>query len=440
MKYTSIFEKILCLFQILKNSWANLIFLSVVLVLMILMFKKKISKKVCFRLVLIGYLILLAFTCFCQFDQLSLLANSIVDHFFTDLYFPSVYVYLFVFILLNLVTIGGLLKINGDKIYKIIHGICLISMNFIFTLVLNLVADNKIDVFSKTSLFSNTDLVTLLELSVNIFILWVVGLFITYLTNQITARIVITKEDTMLKKDPAIMEPVAAMVDESELKEEYLASNHQNDISPSPIPTNLNEATNLESGSYTYQFIPVFHQNNTNEKANSSFNQQLMFEQAFHQKNSLESNFNENSNIELNASIKNYSNEINTFVPNIDSSYSKISSNKEENSFDLSSFVPKKQVNVFNTQERSNLIFEQILNNKMPLTKEEPKTIPLEEQEKNTYTLNDYRIFNKMLKDIKEHNQSNVIQIDKNLEYRLITKYSNETYLMFKRMLKNYSN
>ena len=45
------------------------------------------------------------------------------------------------------------------------------------------------------------------------------------------------------------------------------------------------------------------------------------------------------------------------------------------------------------------------------------------ENEKNTYTLNDYRIFNKMLKDIKEHNQNNSITIDKNLEYRLITKY-----------------
>ena len=62
------------------------------------------------------------------------------------------------------------------------------------------------------------------------------------------------------------------------------------------------------------------------------------------------------------------------------------------------------------------------------------------DSEKITYSLNDYRIFNKMLKDIKEHNQSNTIQIDKMLEYRLITKYSSETYDMFKRMLKNYSN
>ena len=45
-----------------------------------------------------------------------------------------------------------------------------------------------------------------------------------------------------------------------------------------------------------------------------------------------------------------------------------------------------------------------------------------------------------MLKDIREHNQSNSITIDKNLEYRLITKYSSATYDMFKTMLKIYSN
>ena len=63
-----------------------------------------------------------------------------------------------------------------------------------------------------------------------------------------------------------------------------------------------------------------------------------------------------------------------------------------------------------------------------------------EEKETNNYTLNDYRIFNKMLKDIKEYNNSNRIVLDKNLEYRLITKYSNETYESFKKMLKVYSN
>ena len=112
----------------------------------------------------------------------------------------------------------------------------------------------------------------------------------------------------------------------------------------------------------------------------------------------------------------------------------------QENSFDLSSFIPKKQERQIVTPvSNSNTVLNQILNNSLPYIQEDPEQIKLE-NEKNTYTLNDYRIFNKMLKDIKEHNQNNSITIDKNLEYRLITKYSTETYDLFKRMLKNYSN
>ena len=55
------------------------------------------------------------------------------------------------------------------------------------------------------------------------------------------------------------------------------------------------------------------------------------------------------------------------------------------------------------------------------------------------YTFDDYRLFNKMLKDIREYTQSNFIIIDKKLESRLITKYSSESYDIFKKMLEIYS-
>ena len=138
-----------------------------------------------------------------------------------------------------------------------------------------------------------------------------------------------------------------------------------------------------------------------------------------------------------------------------------INNNVMDNGFDLSSLIPKKNelktivdmnsidyvsntnvvlednvnyLNDTNNIANTNEIFNSIINNDLPFIIKEEKN------EKDTYTLNDYRIFNKILKDIKEHNDGSRISIDKNLEYRLITKYSVETYDMFKRMLKNYSN
>ena len=104
--------------------------------------------------------------------------------------------------------------------------------------------------------------------------------------------------------------------------------------------------------------------------------------------------------------------------------------------FDLSSLIPKQpDLTILNNIVNEPIITE-VPTSVETVTVEETKVI----EERDTYTLNDYKIFNKMLKDIKEHNEGSVISIDKNLEYRLITKYSTEKYDMFKKMLKIYSN
>lgn len=72
-----------------------------------------------------------------------------------------------------------------------------------------------------------------------------------------------------------------------------------------------------------------------------------------------------------------------------------------------------------------------VINNTMPL---------VTEKEEETYTLNDYKTFNNMLKEIKLYNLSNNVTIDKNMELRLLNKFGNEDYSLFKRMLKSYSN
>ena len=107
------------------------------------------------------------------------------------------------------------------------------------------------------------------------------------------------------------------------------------------------------------------------------------------------------------------------------------------NNFNLSDLIPKKQPTMIPEPNTTKVVLNQILNNDLPYTQEEKQEV---REETNNYTLNDYRLFNKILKEIKEHNQNNTITINKNLEYRLITKYSTETYNMFKTMLKIYSN
>ncbi len=425
MKYLNIIEKTISLFTIAKNSWVNLAFLGIAFLLLILLFMKKITKKTSFILVFLSYIILITYTIVTNFTTLSKTSNNMLDRLFTDIYFPSTYVYLFIFLFINIVTIGSLINIKKKSTYKTVNGIVFLVTNFIFVLILEIISSKKIDIFKKSSIFSNKDLIILLELSVSIFILWLLGLALIYLSSVITEHILLAKaihEVSPSKKKG--MQPVSSEVS--------FAKNTSNDPIPSMgiLPDN-SYANAIESVEPTYHFIPNL---NTNP---SPMNKQLMVENLMNQ----------------NRTTMDVKNPIPSTIPTISVSekISTIPSNPEpviatskriEDTFDLSSFIPKQPEKQIIHPNPSTPILEQILNNNLPFIQEQPATSEIDELEieKNTYTLNDYRIFNKMLKDIKEHNQSNSMIIDKNLEYRLITKYSSETYNLFKRMLKNYSN
>lgn len=396
MTYTNIFEKLLSILNIIGSSWVYILFSLIIVVLIALLVLKRITKRNAFILITIATKLLLGYVIYIHYETISNLINNIVDNIFINIYFPSAYVYLFVLLIINIITIGNLLKPRGDKIYKTINGIVLIATNFILALILDTISRNNIDIFKKESLFASTSLVTLLEFSINIFIIWLISLLAVYIINNITQRIIITSENKKLVREPANLIDTKLAIESVE--EEYLDKNN----------SVLSPVQAIMPDNYQNKFIPNF----TIEK--SKFNE-------------------ENTNV---LDIHN----IKVIEPITQVNY--------DNNFDLSAFIPKKQevkpisieTNNIEPVQELNKTFEQILNNELPYIKEEPKVVDPVKDVKDTYTLNDYRIFNKMLKDIKEHNGSNSVTIDKMLEYRLITKYSTETYDMFKTMLKIYSN
>lgn len=373
MKYTNILEKLLCILNLTKNSYFYIVFIIFAVLTILLLIKKIISKKTCFIINAITTTILLAITIITNIDNLSIILDDIMNNLFTNIYFPSIYVYLFVFITINIVSIITLLNKRTKKSNKIINAIAVLITNFIFILILDIISTNEIELFKKSSVFSNTNLVILLETSVNIFIVWLTSLLISKLSSIITEKLL------QPKKKPVIEVPKAleiAVDNVKEIEEEYKENKF--------IPNALFEIKNIE------------------ENKESKF---------------------------INQSA--------TIVEN----------NILSNSFDLSAFIPSKtDLKPINQEiptsiSETNKIMENILNNTLPVIDNQVvNNTTVKVDEKDGYTLNDYRLFNKMLKDIKEHNNSNIISIDKNLEYRLITKYSTETYNMFKKMLKNYSN
>lgn len=407
MKYTSIFEKLFSLISIINTTWINLVFLGIIVLSIIFYSRKKISKKTCFILSTISTFLLIGYVIFNNSSSLAPVFDSIMDDLFTNIYFPSTYAYLFVYFFMNISILGSLINIKHKSTYKTIHGVFFIIINFLFALILEFIASNKIDIFKKTSLFSNKNLIILLELSIMVFVFWLLTLGLVYLSAVISDRIILKQEKKELEKD-AHLKNVNVLEATVAIPEEVGEKNTSTVLAMNTNLIENNENLNTDT-TPSYHFIPTMPNHSINQQTTESIKDTIPPFMTSYPTHEFATPVNNRNDI-------------------------------QENSFDLSSFIPKKpERQIIAPMNNNNTVLEQILNNSLPYIQENPEQIKLEE-EKNTYTLNDYRIFNKMLKDIREHNHNNSITIDKNLEYRLITKYSTETYDLFKRMLKNYSN
>lgn len=387
MKYTSILEKLQCLFQLIGSSSIYLVFLGIMMVMLVMFFARKIKKTKFMVMMVVLYLSLFLVVIVNNYESLNGTFDSIMTNIFTSIYFPSVYVYLFILLVVDISSLVSLFNIRTSKVYKIINGICFGIIQFILVIIMEIIAENKIDIFSKSSLFTNANLVMMLELSVNIFIVWLISLVGVYLVNMITERILVRETDKVLDSSPAIInssvlevseQTLDVSVDDSNLVNDYLSSNDnkiQEEVS----------YNNIEGGTIENNFsLNDLIQKSASEVVleNNVISDDVVTDDIINTTNNIESKMGESVN---NASV-----------------------------------------------------FDMILNNTLPVIKEE--NIKEVEKDVTNYTLNDYRIFNRMLKEIRMYNIGSIVNIDRALEMRLLDKFSSEEYNLFKKMLKNYSN
>ena len=104
------------------------------------------------------------------------LVDNLVNQIFMALYFPSIGVYMLLLIIINVSFIYCLAK-NIHKSYKILTGIISILLDLLFILIINIILENNVDITSEVTLYTNSKLLVLLELSTAIFVSWILLIF-----------------------------------------------------------------------------------------------------------------------------------------------------------------------------------------------------------------------------------------------------------------------
>lgn len=456
MSYLSIVEKFKILFDMILDVKFIFIFLGVLVIATFLYLIKKIDNRKYIMIITLSLLLILGIDIVINYKELAEVFDNFMTIFFSNIYFPSVYVYVGTLLIVAIAFITSMFNKMLNKIYKIINGITFVMNNILLVIILNIIAKNKIDVFTPNELYTNINLVAVLEISIGLFVLWVLSLIVVYTTSVICDRIGNKRrefvtcdinsdvEEIDITKDTSsynnVLTPVEAV---SEVKEPSIVTYEieSNNVEPEVIEEVSNVDTNVgtddvkENNSNVVTFddilngrIPVnYYENVLSVDEHDIVNPQEVFENKYKE-------YKEKSNIESFQDIVNDANEDKVVIIK----NNKAKDNLRINTVTLDSLEDKNDiVDTMVTLESSGNENISEVTNELDNTDKIDVVTSNEEIRKDSYSLDDYKKFIAMLGELKDFTNSNNVSIDDAVTISLINNYSIDDCLKFKEILES---
>lgn len=456
MSYLSIVEKFKILFDMILDVKFIFIFLGVLVIATFLYLIKKIDNRKYIMIITLSLLLILGIDIVINYKELAEVFDNFMTIFFSNIYFPSVYVYVGTLLIVAIAFITSMFNKMLNKIYKIINGITFVMNNILLVIILNIIAKNKIDVFTPNELYTNINLVAVLEISIGLFVLWVLSLIVVYTTSVICDRIGNKRREFVtcdinsdvagidITKDTSsynnVLTPVEAV---SEVKEPSIVTYEikSNNVEPEVIEEVSNVDTNVgtddvkENNSNVVTFddilngrIPVnYYENVLSVDEHDIVNPQEVFENKYKE-------YKEKSNIESFQDIVNDANEDKVVIIK----NNKAKDNLRINTVTLDSLEDKNDiVDTMVTSESSGNENISEVTNELDNTGKIDVVTSNEEIRKDSYSLDDYKKFIAMLGELKDFTNSNNVSIDDAVTISLINNYSIDDCLKFKEILES---
>ena len=456
MSYLSIVEKFKILFDMILDVKFVFIFLGVLVIATFLYLIKKIDNRKYIMIITLSLLLILGIDIVINYKELAEVFDNFMTIFFSNIYFPSVYVYVGTLLIVAIAFITSMFNKMLNKIYKIINGITFVMNNILLVIILNIIAKNKIDVFTPNELYTNINLVAVLEISIGLFVLWVLSLIVVYTTSVICDRIGNKKREFVtcdinsdvegidITKDTSSYNNVLTPVESvSEVKEPSIVTYEieSNNVEPEVIEEVSNVDTNVgtddvkENNSNVVTFddilngrIPVnYYENVLSVDEHDIVNPQEVFENKYKE-------YKEKSNIESFQDIVNDANEDKVVIIK----NNKAKDNLRINTVTLDSLEDKNDiVDTMVTSESSGNENISEVTNELDNTGKIDVVTSNEEIRKDSYSLDDYKKFIAMLGELKDFTNSNNVSIDDAVTISLINNYSIDDCLKFKEILES---
>lgn len=200
---TNIFDKLQVLINIVTNEPFMLIMLILYLFLaVVLLYSSKLSKKKA-KMVFISWYIFMIATISLEYkDKLLGLIDYLINNIIYEFVFPNYLVFIIIFVITNIYVINSIISKNSTKIYKVINITMYSLTSFISFILFYLITKNNINVYNELDVYTNSDITSLIELTMIIFSIWTI-INIIY---KLVYRVCLKDKDDELKYMPVNMD------------------------------------------------------------------------------------------------------------------------------------------------------------------------------------------------------------------------------------------
>ena len=179
MSPLSLMTKLQTVFDLITSKNLYLMILAIIVFFTIIFIttnssNKKQSKRTYILLYLAGFI----FIAIQYGSSFITLVDYAINEVFITYYFPNIVIYLIMLIITNVVLFKTIFSNKADFKLKVINSAAFAIIMYLFILAISQIATLNLDVFNITELYSSNAVRSLLELSMLIFVFWIIVLIV----------------------------------------------------------------------------------------------------------------------------------------------------------------------------------------------------------------------------------------------------------------------
>ena len=139
----------------------------IIIIFMIIDIKKQ--KKFSKFIYIVSGIFLITFFIVKYFNLLLKVIDTFVEILLKALYFPNLGIYIVMLMIVNITFIYNVISKKSTKASKIVSSVISVIIDFIFILIVGIISSEKIDITSEVKLYSDSTILTLLQISMALF-------------------------------------------------------------------------------------------------------------------------------------------------------------------------------------------------------------------------------------------------------------------------------